>query len=204
MVGTAKPTSAYACRSLKCTECRRHRPRQGRDGECTFAAATIREAENAPAGAVTWAYEFTVACERPSLTGDRVRRCRRRALGRCATAARCARVPRLRGAEHLYRCGLSEEGHSPGARSSGERAGGRVGTMAVAARPVEEMPRPNIPSANIQLPAVRSYQKSRRDHRELTPTRVVLASYRDHRAADRYGTWIYRSTWPRRRRLQPR
>ncbi len=31
--------------------------------------------------------------------------------------------------------------------------------MAVAARPVEEMPRPNIPSANIQLPAVRSYQQ---------------------------------------------
>ncbi len=31
--------------------------------------------------------------------------------------------------------------------------------MAVVARPVEEMPRPNIPSANIQLPAVRSYQQ---------------------------------------------
>jgi molybdopterin-containing oxidoreductase family membrane subunit len=31
--------------------------------------------------------------------------------------------------------------------------------MATVARPVEEMPRPNIPSANIQLPAVRSYQQ---------------------------------------------
>src|SRR5919109_5679064 len=89
-----------------------------------------------------------------SVARHRVRRRGQSGMVGRATGRRPASVPCLRGAQHVYRRGLPQEGEPSG----------RGALMATLAEPVGPgAPRPNVASANIQLPAVESYEQVDRD-----------------------------------------
>src|SRR4051812_20191181 len=91
---------------------------------------------------------------------DRVRRRRRRELDGDAAGKGCASLPCLRGIEHIHSGGLPEESDAPG---SGRRS---HLTMATITQPIparDEPRRPNIATADVQLPAVRDYEQVDRE-----------------------------------------
>src|SRR5690349_7768784 len=97
-----------------------------------------------------------------SVARDHVRRCRRPELGGCTTRERSARVPRVRGAQHLHGGGLLEEGQSSdGRRSSAAHIRRRV--MATTATPLPGGQRPNVATAAVRFPAVRDYEQVDRE-----------------------------------------
>src|SRR4051812_14557394 len=95
-----------------------------------------------------------------SVARDRVRRCRRRELDGHAAGQGCASLSRLRGIEHLHGGGLPEESDASGGRRRSHL------TMATITQPIparEEPRRPNIATADVQLPAVRDYEQVDRE-----------------------------------------
>src|SRR5262245_39268791 len=122
-----------------------------------------------------------------SFEGDHLRRCgQRRVVGR-ATGGRPALVPCLRGTQHLHGSGLLEEGESPG---------GRDALMATLAEPITT--RPNVASANIQLPGVESYEQVDRDIAgTLQPTKGWFALLGIAIAFFLWGAgnWVYQIYW---------
>src|SRR5688572_11272936 len=97
-----------------------------------------------------------------------------------------ARLSCLRGAQHLHGRGLPEEGEPPG---------GRGALMATLAKPVDDVSkRPNVASANIQLPGVESYEQVDRDiSGTLSPTAgwFVLLAVAIAFFLWGAGTWVY-------------
>ena len=98
--------------------------------KCTFCVQRIREAENAREVGRTRAGRRTSSRRRARRPVRRARSCsatrRIRALDRRAAGRGPARLPRVRGAQHLHRGGLLEEGQPSGAGDAGQaRKGAR-------------------------------------------------------------------------------
>ena len=147
---------------------RRHGARQGRDGEVHASACSAFARRRI-------ARRSSIArCSRTS-SRRRARRRVRRARSRSATRPirtgrsrssrrRPARVPRVRGAQHLHRGGLFEEGQPSRPAPPRRRRIGRRGMATICELPTARADqRPNIPSAGVRFPAVRDYEQVDRE-----------------------------------------